>query len=75
MDWGYGRGEDKLGDMHTAVCEIDSYWESAVLHREPSLVLEGVGWGLGGRLKKEGIYVYIQLIHFISKHGKTTRLQ
>ena len=37
-------------------------------HRELSSVLcdnlEGWAGGVGGRVKREGIYVYLQLIHF-----------
>ena len=31
----------------------------------------GMGW-VGRRLKKEGIYVYIQLIHFVAQWKRTT---
>ena len=42
------------------MCKIDGSWEAAVLHRELSSVLpRGVGWGLGGRLKREETYIYI----------------
>lgn len=54
------------------MCEIDGEWEAAVPHREPSSVvcddLEGLDaedgsdgsiHGMGGRLKRQGIHVYI----------------
>ena len=28
-------------------------------------------WGLGGRLKREGIYVYLWLIHFVEQQKPT----
>ena len=44
-------------------CKTDSWREAAVEHREVRSVLYddlGGGWrGLGGRLKREGICVYI----------------
>ena len=50
--------------MYTAICKTDSKWEAAIQHRELSSVLcdDIEGW-VGGRLKREGIYVYIWLIH------------
>ena len=51
------------------MCETGSSWEAAAQHRELSSVLcdDPAGWdeGLGGRLKREGIYVYLQLIHIV----------
>ena len=53
-------------------CEIDSWWEVVVKHKELSSVLcdDLAGWDgewrVGGRSKREGIYVYIQLIPFIA---------
>ena len=45
------------------VCKIDGYWEAAVQHRELSSVVcdDPEGWDgvVGGRSKREGIYVYI----------------
>ena len=39
----------------------------------------GGGWGVGGRLEKEGICVYLQPIHVVQRkpveHCKTTILQ
>ena len=59
------------------VCKIDGYWEAAVQHRELSSVfcddLDGwKGWVLGGRLKREGIHVYLQLIR-VAVHQKPTQ--
>ena len=49
------------------VKEIDSQWEFAVSCRELSLVLcdnpEGWDADVGGRLWREGVYVYIHFIH------------
>ena len=52
------------------MCKIDSQWEAAIQHRELTSVLcEDLGrwdWGgEGGKSKREGIYAYIQLIHFV----------
>ena len=57
--------------------EIDSWWEAAAQHREPSSVLcgdleGGDGEGVGRRLKNKGINVCIQLIHFIVQQKLTT---
>ena len=49
------------------MCKVDSQWEAAVLHRELSLVvcddLEGGHHrgGVGGRLKREGMHIYIYI--------------
>ena len=88
---GHGGGErewDELGDwdwhIHTTMCKIDSQWEPAVQHRELSSLLcddlDGWDGGGGGRSKREGIQVYIQLIHFIvqqklTQHCKAILLQ
>ena len=72
----------KVGEPETAEIEEDTYtkcktgsqWEPAVKHRELSSVLcddlEGQDEG-GGRSTWEGIYVYIQLIHFIVQQRLT----
>ena len=39
-------------ETYITICKIDSQWEFAVLGRET-----------GGRFKREGIYVYLWLIH------------
>ena len=50
--------------MYTAICKTDSKWEAAIQHTELSSVLcDDIEWWVGGRLKREGIYVYIWLIH------------
>ena len=62
--------------------EIASQWGAAEQHQEPSPVLcdDPEGWDGGGRLKGEGIYVYLRLIHIIvqqklRKQGKAIILQ
>ena len=50
--------------MYTTMYKTDRQWEPAVKHRKFSSVLcddlEGCDWGgMGGRSKREGIYVYI----------------
>ena len=52
------------------MCETHSQQEAAEEHRELSLALwdDLEGWDgseVGGRLQREGMYVYISLIHFI----------
>ena len=53
------------------MCKIESQWEASVQHRELSLVLcddlEGWDWGgrIGGRFKRQRIYVYTKLIHVV----------
>ena len=48
---------------------IKIVFPEVVYHRELSLLLcddlEGWDGGMGGRLKREGIYVYIWLIHVV----------
>ena len=60
-------GRVVLTYTHTTVCEIDGQWEAAVYPRELSSALgdDLEGWGGVGRLKREGMYSYIQLIHFV----------
>ena len=85
---GHEKGErDELREQHwhmCIVCKIDGYWEADVQHRELSSVFcddperwDGV---VGGRSKREGIYVYIQLIHtvvqqILTKHCKAAVVQ
>ena len=61
--------------MYTAMCEKDSSWEAAIQHRELSSVLcddlEGWDEGVGGRLKREGMDVYIQLSHTVVQQKLT----
>ena len=49
--------------------KIDSWWEAAVWCRELSLGpcddLEARDEGEGGRPRREGIYLYIEQIHFV----------
>ena len=61
----YGRS-----NMETSItiCKIDSQWEFAVWLRKLKqglcIILEGwMGREMGGRFKREGIYVYLRLIH------------
>ena len=67
-EYTYGHGErgrkgKMYGESNTetciTICEIDSQWEFAVWLRKLKQ-----GWGeLGGSFKREGIYVYLWLIH------------
>ena len=45
------------------MCKVASWWKGAVYHGELSLVLcDDLGvcdGGVGGRLKREGIHVYV----------------
>ena len=46
--------------------KIDRQWEAALWHGElsvGSVMTRGVGW----RLQREGIYVYMQLIHVVQQ--------
>ena len=67
--------------IHTTMCKIASEWEVAVYHRELSLVLcddlEVWDGGVGGRLKREGLRVLVELIHVVvqqklTQHSKAT---
>ena len=71
----WGKNWESRIDIYT-LCKIDSQWEHAVQHREliPYSVMTqrgGMGVGVGGRLKREGIYVYRQLIHVIVQQKLT----
>ena len=60
-------GESNM-ETYITICEIDSQWESAVCLRKLKqglcINLEGgMGREMGGRFKREGIYVYLWLIH------------
>ena len=51
-------------ETYTTICKIDSQRELALWLRKQTGALyqpRGVGWG--GRFKREGIYVYLWLIH------------
>ena len=73
---------DEVGEWHghiyTTKCKIDSQWEAAAQHREISSVLcvhlEGWGREGGGEMQEGGdmgIYVYLQLIHFVIQQKLT----
>ena len=60
------RGWDKLREWHwcvyTTMCTVESWWEVAVWHREPNLVLcDNIkGWDegeVGTRIKRRGVYI------------------
>ena len=57
-------GESNM-ETYITICKIDSQQEFAVWLRKLKqgfcINLEGVG--LGGRFRREGIYVYLWLIH------------
>ena len=64
------RGGNKLevcvhGNIHITICKRDSPWEFSIWCRElqplPCANLER--WELGERFNREGIYVYLWLIH------------
>ena len=52
-------------ETYITICKIGSQWEFAVwlrkLKTSALYQLKGVGWG--GRFQREGIYVYLWLIH------------
>ena len=55
-------------ETYIDICKIDSQWEFAVwlrkLNRGSVSIQRGrMGREMGGRFKKEGIYVYIWLIY------------
>ena len=59
-------GESNI-EIYNTVCKIDSQWEFAVGFRELKQGLcdglkGGMGREMGGRLRREGIYVYLWLI-------------
>ena len=60
----YGQGNM---EAYITICKIDTQWEFAVCLRElkQGLCINLEGWdGEGdGRFKREGIYVYLWLIH------------
>ena len=66
-----GRVGETYGErnMETSItiCKIDSQWEFAVCLRKlkQGLCINLEGWDgeMGGRFKREGIYVYLWLIH------------
>ena len=55
-------------ETYIAMCKLDSQWEFGVwiryLNQGLCINLEsGMGREMGGRFKREGIYVYLWLIH------------
>ena len=55
-------------ETYITICKIDSQWDFAVWLtklKQGLLSTSRVGMGreMGGRLKREGIYVYLWLIH------------
>ena len=60
----YGKSNMKT---HITICKIDSQWEFAIylrkLKQQLCITLERWDGEGGGNFKKEGIYVYLWLIH------------
>ena len=53
-------------ETYITICKIDSQWEFSVWLRKLKLCINLEGWvgrQMGGRFKREGIYVYLWLIH------------
>ena len=55
-------------ETYITVCKIDSQWEFAVWLRKlkQGLCINLEGWDgrkMGGRFKREGMFVYLWLIH------------
>ena len=55
-------------ETYIAMCKLDSQWEFGVWLRKLKQGLcinleSGMGREMGGRFKREGIYVYLWLIH------------
>ena len=54
-------------ETYITICKIDSQWEFAAwlrkLRGSVSTWRGGMGREMGGRFKREGIYVYLWLIH------------
>ena len=55
-------------ETYITICKIDSQQESAVWLRKPKQGLcikleEGMGKEMGGKFKRQGLYVYLWLIH------------
>ena len=67
--WERGGESEMYGESnretYTTICKIDSQWEFAIMSQGSQTGAlyqpRGVGWG--GRLKREGKYAYIWLIH------------
>ena len=64
------RGEERVQYMETCItlCKIDNgnlLYGSGNSNRGSGSISRGVmGWEMGGRSKKKGIYVYLWMIHF-----------
>ena len=52
-------------ETYITICKIESQQEFAVWLRKlkQGLCINIEGWEMGGRFKREGIYVYLWLIH------------
>ena len=55
-------------ETYITICKIDSHWELAVCLRKlkQGLCINLEGWDgreVGGRFQREGVYVYLWLIH------------
>ena len=52
-------------ETYIIMCKIDRQWEFVVCLRKlkQGLCINIEGWEMGGRFKREGIYVYLWLIH------------
>lgn len=70
---GYKEGgtnwKTEIGIRHATMCKLDSQWEPAIKHRKLSPILcdDLDGWdeAIGRRFRKEGIYVYLRLMHVV----------
>ena len=67
MDMGEGEmcGKSNMGTYIT-ICRIHSQWEFAYSKLKNGLCISlegGMGREMGGKFKREGIYVYLWLIH------------
>ena len=79
-----GEARTNGGSSINICARTDNWWEVAVEYTQPSLALcddlEGQDGRRGGRLEREGIYVYLQLIHIAvrqkpTKHHRAIFLQ
>ena len=55
-------------ETYITICKIDSKWEFAIWLRKLKQELcinlgDGMGSEMGGRFKRERIYIYVWLIH------------
>ena len=69
MDMGRGGEGEMYGksnmETYIIICKIDSQRKFSVWLRKlkQGLCINIEGWEMGGRFKREGIYVYLWLIH------------